>query len=109
MYDHAELQPFGLRSPLMPSPPVGDEGRLHATTLFGPTCDGLDTIARGVLMPRLRNGDWVVFPRFGAYTIAGAVNFNGFDVTGARVHYIYSVPDAVPVGDGEGDGENEWE
>jgi ornithine decarboxylase len=88
VYDHAELAPVGLRSPLLP--PVGPEdGALFKTTLFGPTCDGLDTVARDVPLPRLRNGDWVLFPRFGAYTIAGAVNFNGFDVCGAKVHYVY--------------------
>ena len=38
---------------------------------------GLDTICRDMPMPRLRNGDFVMFPKFGAYTIAGAVNFNG--------------------------------
>ncbi|KAI7846238.1 hypothetical protein COHA_000306 [Chlorella ohadii] len=87
VYDHAELAPVGLRSPLLPS--TAEDGALFKTTLFGPTCDGLDTVARDVPLPRLRNGDWVLFPRFGAYTIAGAVNFNGFDVCGAKVHYVY--------------------
>ena len=84
-----------MRSPLLPPPEAGEDAGaapvLHPTTLFGPTCDGLDTIARDVPMPRLRNGDWVLFPKFGAYTIAGAVNFNGFDVVGAKVHYVYTM------------------
>ena len=71
VYDHAELAPVGLRSPLLP-PAAPEDGALFKTTLFGPTCDGLDTVARDVPLPRLRNGDWVLFPRFGAYTIAGA-------------------------------------
>ena len=62
---------MGLRSPLLP-PAAPEDGALFKTTLFGPTCDGLDTVARDVPLPRLRNGDWVLFPRFGAYTIAGA-------------------------------------
>lgn len=90
MYDHAEVAPTGLRSPLLPAVPSSEDAALFKTTLFGPTCDGLDTVARDMPMPRLRNGDWVLFPRFGAYTIAGAVNFNGFDVTGAKVHYVYA-------------------
>ena len=90
MYDHAEVAPTGLRSPLLPAVPSAEDAALFKTTLFGPTCDGLDTVARDMPMPRLRNGDWVLFPRFGAYTIAGAVNFNGFDVTGAKVHYVYA-------------------
>lgn len=89
MYDHAELEPRGLRSPLLPAVEPAEDAALYPSTLFGPTCDGLDTVARGVPMPRLRTGDWVLFPRFGAYTIAGAVNFNGFDVAGARIHYVY--------------------
>ena len=68
---------MGLRSPLLPPVAAGEDAALHPSTLFGPTCDGLDTVCRDVPMPRLRNGDWVLFPRFGAYTIAGAVNFNG--------------------------------
>jgi ornithine decarboxylase len=89
VYDHAELAPAGLRSPLLPPVAPGDDAARFPSTLFGPTCDGLDTVARDVPLPRLRNGDWVLFPRFGAYTIAGAVNFNGFDITGAKVHYVY--------------------
>lgn len=72
MYDHAELAPVGLRSPMLPAVAPGEDASLFKTTLFGPTCDGLDTVARDVPLPRLRNGDWVLFPRFGAYTIAGA-------------------------------------
>lgn len=63
IYDHADLQPRPLRSPLLP--PVAEEGPAYPTTLFGPTCDGLDTVCRGVLLPRLRAGDFVVFPKFG--------------------------------------------
>lgn len=63
---------MGLRSPLLPPVAPGEDAALFKTTLFGPTCDGLDTVARDVPLPRLRNGDWVLFPRFGAYTIAGA-------------------------------------
>ncbi len=71
MYDHAEMAPRALRSPLLPPVPAGDDAALFPTTLFGPTCDGLDTVCRDVPMPRLRNGDFVLFPKFGAYTAAG--------------------------------------
>lgn len=71
MYDHAEMAPRALRSPLLPPVPAGDDVALFPTTLFGPTCDGLDTVCRDVPMPRLRNGDFVLFPKFGAYTAAG--------------------------------------
>lgn len=91
VYDHAELAPRSLRSPLLPPVATGEEEALFPTTLFGPTCDGLDTVVRDVPMPRLRNGDFVLFSRFGAYTAAGAVNFNGFgvDQQSCRKHYVY--------------------
>jgi ornithine decarboxylase len=47
-------------------------------TLFGPTCDSIDVIARDVQLPELKIGDWVYFPEMGAYTMAAASSFNGF-------------------------------
>ncbi len=63
LYDHAHIEPRVLRSPLLPPPP--ENGPLHRSTLFGPTCDGADIVCRDVMMPQLRNGDWVLFPRSG--------------------------------------------
>ncbi|KAL4436858.1 hypothetical protein ABPG75_003997 [Micractinium tetrahymenae] len=92
VYDHAEMALRALRSPLLPAVSASDDAALFPTTLFGPTCDGLDTVCRDVPMPRLRNGDFVLFPKFGAYTAAGAVAFNGIAVDQASVakHYIYA-------------------
>lgn len=47
-------------------------------TLFGRTCDSLDMIARSDSMEELEVGDWLRFPRMGAYTRATASEFNGF-------------------------------
>ena len=52
-------------------------GELEAADIFGPTCDGLDTVARDITIPRAEVGDWLVFGDMGAYTIAGATTFNG--------------------------------
>jgi ornithine decarboxylase len=84
LYDHAELacRPLG-----QPGPPAGP---LLASTVFGPTCDGLDTVLRGYGLPRLDNGDWLVFPKMGAYTRTGASAFNGFDATAPHVFYVFS-------------------
>ena len=61
------------------------------STVFGPTCDGLDTVLRNEPLPRLRAGrDWLAFPRMGAYTLAGASAFNGFDATAPAVVYVWS-------------------
>ena len=47
-------------------------------TLFGRTCDSLDMIAQASHMEELEVGDWLWFPRMGAYTQATASEFNGF-------------------------------
>ena len=60
------------------------------STLFGPTCDGLDTVLSDYAMPPLVPGDWVAFPCMGAYTLAGASAFNGFDATRPTVVYAWS-------------------
>ncbi|QAY74916.1 type III PLP-dependent enzyme [Agromyces protaetiae] len=62
------------------------ERRLRArlrrpVTLAGPTCDSLDVVARGVVLPELRIGDVLVSPMMGAYTWATATGFNGIAPT----------------------------
>jgi len=47
-------------------------------TLFGRTCDSFDKIAESDSMEELEVGDWLWFPRMGAYTRATASEFNGF-------------------------------
>ncbi|TNM67800.1 type III PLP-dependent enzyme [Streptomyces sp. NP160] len=59
-------------------------------TIAGPTCCGLDVIARGWPMPRLQVGDVVVSPTMGAYTSVTASRFNG------RPPAAVVVLDAVP-------------
>lgn len=50
------------------------------STFWGPTCDSMDLIKKDVLISELQVGDWVVFREMGAYTIAAASAFNGFQV-----------------------------
>ncbi|XP_074642319.1 ornithine decarboxylase-like [Tubulanus polymorphus] len=49
----------------------------YASSIWGPTCDGLDCITNYVLLPELDVGDWVFFENMGAYTMAGGSTFNG--------------------------------
>jgi len=58
-------------------------------TLFGPTCDSIDVIARDIQLPELKIGDWVYFPNMGAYTMAAASSFNGFALP--PIHYFSSL------------------
>lgn len=50
------------------------------TTLWGPTCDSMDLIKKDVLLPRMEIGEWMIFKEMGAYTIAAASTFNGFQI-----------------------------
>lgn len=66
-----------------------DDKILYETTLFGSTCDSLDKLAT-IKLPELRNGDFILNSRFGAYTIAGATDFNGINLTNIPIYYINS-------------------
>jgi ornithine decarboxylase len=74
LFDHAEPVPgffidqFGNKI----------EGPQVPRTLFGSTCDGGDIISKQISLPEsLKEGDWIVWPRMGAYTSAATTRFNG--------------------------------
>jgi ornithine decarboxylase len=112
LYDGQRPVPYVVRSPLLPplAPPLASAGGdgegdgaaaaaaeqelLFASTLWGPTCDSVDYVYKGCLLPDLRVGDWLLFPRAGAYTVAGACEFNGIAMTAPAVRHIFS---ATPV------------
>ena len=54
-----------------------DDDMLYTSSIWGPTCDGLDCIMPECKLPELRSGDWVYFRDMGAYTLASASTFNG--------------------------------
>lgn len=80
LYDGAEVGEQSYRALSHPALETLSETERFTSTVFGPTCDGLDTVMRGVPLPEMRLGDFLVFDSFGAYTIAGACNFNGLKV-----------------------------
>lgn len=79
-YDHAVVNPTVLKS--RPSE------TMHRSSIWGPTCDGLDKIMGSVLLPELNVLDWIVWHDMGAYTIAAGCSFNGFNVT--KIRYVIS-------------------
>lgn len=82
LYDHATVKPRAL---------LASAGQhLLPSTLFGPTCDGLDTVVRSYPLPELQVGDWVVFPDMGAYTLCGASKFNGINAVDVPTFYVCS-------------------
>ncbi|XP_047328911.1 ornithine decarboxylase-like [Impatiens glandulifera] len=62
----------------------------HGSTVFGPTCDAQDTVAKNYQLPEMEIGDCLVFPNRGAYSSALASNFNGFKAFGISTHLVYS-------------------
>lgn len=88
LYDHASVTCSQLR--LSSDGGMIDDRLTYQSTIFGPTCDGLDTVLRGYPLPKLNVGDWLVFPSMGAYTSAAGSEFNGFSASKAAVFYVYS-------------------
>jgi ornithine decarboxylase len=53
-------------------------GPTEICSVFGPTCDALDTISMTEELPNLNLGDLVYSENMGAYTHASSTSFNGF-------------------------------
>jgi diaminopimelate decarboxylase len=72
MFDHAKpiIKPFNER-----------DGHVYDCTVYGPTCDSMDTISNSCKLPDLAIGESVYIEDSGAYTTAAASNFNGFQRT----------------------------
>lgn len=77
-FDHAQpdLYPYNER-----------DGTRYTSTVFGPTCDSMDIIHKNLELPELAIGEWCFVPNFGAYTLAAASNFNGFQKT--KCFYVF--------------------
>ena len=52
---------------------------LYMSTVWGPTCDGLDRVCPNVELPTLQRDDWLVFPKISGTSGQGlGTAFNGF-------------------------------
>ncbi|XP_025782912.1 ornithine decarboxylase [Puma concolor] len=83
LYDHAHVKP------LLQKRPKPDE-KYYSTSIWGPTCDGLDRIVERCDLPEMHVGDWMLFENMGAYTVAAASTFNGFQRP--TIYYVMSGP-----------------
>lgn len=70
-------------------PALCEVGEVYNSSVWGPTCDGLDCILRDTKLPELNEGDWVFFKDMGSYTVAAGSCFNG--IPRPRVYYIAEV------------------
>jgi ornithine decarboxylase len=69
----------GLVTVLGPNGPRSDAATPRI--VFGPTCDSLDRLPDGLLLPRdSKEGDYVLFGAMGAYSVAMSTAFNGYGV-----------------------------
>jgi len=69
----------------IPFKDLPENAPMQLTTIFGPTCDSLDVVAKRIEFPDMDIGDWIYFNDMGAYTLAAASQFNGFE--GPSVYY----------------------
>ncbi|KAM9317263.1 ornithine decarboxylase [Gastrophryne carolinensis] len=83
LYDHAHVKP------VLQKKPKPDE-RFYSSSIWGPTCDGLDRIVERCDLPELQVGDWMLFENMGAYTVAASSTFNGFQRP--TLYYVMSRP-----------------
>ena len=70
LYDHIVPNPRVLKS--------ATDAVTTNSSVWGPTCDGLDKINDSCLLPELNIGDWLFYEDMGAYTVSGHSSFNGF-------------------------------
>nr|1F3T_A Chain A, Ornithine Decarboxylase [Trypanosoma brucei]1F3T_B Chain B, Ornithine Decarboxylase [Trypanosoma brucei]1F3T_C Chain C, Ornithine Decarboxylase [Trypanosoma brucei]1F3T_D Chain D, Ornithine Decarboxylase [Trypanosoma brucei]1QU4_A Chain A, ORNITHINE DECARBOXYLASE [Trypanosoma brucei]1QU4_B Chain B, ORNITHINE DECARBOXYLASE [Trypanosoma brucei]1QU4_C Chain C, ORNITHINE DECARBOXYLASE [Trypanosoma brucei]1QU4_D Chain D, ORNITHINE DECARBOXYLASE [Trypanosoma brucei] len=87
LYDHAVVRPLPQREPI-------PNEKLYPSSVWGPTCDGLDQIVERYYLPEMQVGEWLLFEDMGAYTVVGTSSFNGFQ--SPTIYYVVSgLPDHV--------------
>lgn len=68
LYDHANFEAKVFED---------DHAPQFTSSIWGPTCDGLDCILEEVRLPELEVGQWIYFHDMGAYTMCAGSTFNG--------------------------------
>ncbi|XP_061175347.1 ornithine decarboxylase-like [Saccostrea echinata] len=69
LFDHAKVEVNTLQG--------SELEQCYTSSVWGPTCDGLDCILEECSLPELRVGHWLFFKDMGAYTMSAASTFNG--------------------------------
>nr|QZJ85025.1 lysine/ornithine decarboxylase [Sophora flavescens]QZJ85026.1 lysine/ornithine decarboxylase [Sophora flavescens]QZJ85027.1 lysine/ornithine decarboxylase [Sophora flavescens]QZJ85029.1 lysine/ornithine decarboxylase [Sophora flavescens]QZJ85030.1 lysine/ornithine decarboxylase [Sophora flavescens] len=92
MFDFATVTCSPLACSSKPENPRCRDSKTYPSTVFGPTCDSLDTIFRDYQLPELGLNDWLVFPNMGAYTTSSGTNFNGFSTSAIATYLACSSP-----------------
>lgn len=90
LYDDQHPSFRVLRSPCLPPVSPKSDAATHPSQVWGPTCDSADCVYKNVALPELRIGDCLVFSNAGAYTVAGACDFNGICMMSPRKLFVIS-------------------
>ncbi|KAG2464815.1 antizyme inhibitor 1-like [Polypterus senegalus] len=64
---------------------------MFASSLWGPSSDGLDQVVEHCLLPELNIGDWVIFENMGANSLGEQANFTDFQKP--PIYYVISACD----------------
>ncbi|KAK7310998.1 hypothetical protein RJT34_08834 [Clitoria ternatea] len=89
IFDYATVTCTPLACSSNPQNPTCRDLKTYASTVFGPTCDSVDTVLRDYQLPELQVNDWLVFPNMGAYTTSSGTKFNGFCSAAKRTYLAY--------------------
>jgi ornithine decarboxylase len=63
------------------------QDQMYRSTIFGPSCDGIDVLVKSYPLPKMNIDEWIYWKNMGAYTMCAAASFNGFPLP--EVHYIW--------------------
>lgn len=84
LYDHEHVK-------LLMQKRCKPDEKYYSSSIWGPTCDGLDRIIEHCGLLEMHVGDWMLFDwMLGAYTVATASTFNGFQRP--TIYYVMSGP-----------------
>ncbi|AIB03159.1 ornithine decarboxylase [Bovine gammaherpesvirus 6] len=81
LFNHARPMPMLLKEKRL-------EDKDYVSSIWGPSCDGLDCIVKRCELPELQVGDWLIFENMGAYSLVSSSTFNGFPKP--EKHYVIS-------------------
>jgi len=90
LYDHFVPIPRKLETTKTQSKDKGRKEDLIPTSIFGPTCDGLDQLCslETTVFPRCEIDDWIIWKNMGAYTHSASFFFNGYTHIPSKIYVV---------------------
>jgi len=79
LFDHQTVSANSIKS--------SSDEMTYESSIWGPTCDGIDCIMQSVQLPLHEIGEWFYFQDMGAYTVSAASTFNGMQGPARKYYY----------------------